>query len=301
MLDSSRKAQYGKTAREYKDRLFKFIFGNPENKSWTLSLYNAMNGTHYDDPEDITITTIKDVLYMSMKNDVSFLIRFIMNLYEQNSTYNPNTPMRLFIYGGMIYSAYVESDPDYNIYSPRLQRAPVPKCVCFYNGTDNMEDRKVLKLSDAFPEGSDPDIEVKVTMININYGHNKELMTACKPLEEYSWFVEEIRKNSKTAANTEDAVDTALETMPEDFMIKPFLITNKAEVKRMCITEYDEAKTFDALRREEREEGKSEEKVSLALKLLKRGKDSLDDISELTGLTLDKVKELAAGNISFGV
>ena len=249
----SYKEKYGSTVREYKDRLFKFIFGNPENKQWTLSLYNAMNGTNYDDPDEIRITTIKDVLYMSMKNDVSFLIRFVMNLYEQSSTYNPNTPMRLFIYGGMIYAAYVESDPDYNIYSPRLQKAPLPKCVCFYNGTDNKEDRNILKLSNAFPQCSDPDIEVKVTMININYGHNKELMDACKPLMEYSWFVEEVRKNSRIADITvEQAVDTALDNMPEDFLIKPFLTENKAEVRRMCLTEYDEAKTFEAMRREER-------------------------------------------------
>ena len=69
--------------RQYKDRLFKFIFGNPENKEWTLSLYNAINGSSYTNPDDIKLTTIEDAVYMNMKNDVSFLITDKMNFYEQ--------------------------------------------------------------------------------------------------------------------------------------------------------------------------------------------------------------------------
>ncbi len=57
--------------RENKDRLFKFIFGRTENRKWTLSLYNAINGTDYTDPEEIEINTIEDVIYMGMKNNVN--------------------------------------------------------------------------------------------------------------------------------------------------------------------------------------------------------------------------------------
>lgn len=57
--------------REYKDRLFKYIFGREENKAWALSLYNAINGTNYTDENSIELTTIDDALYMGMKNDVS--------------------------------------------------------------------------------------------------------------------------------------------------------------------------------------------------------------------------------------
>ena len=53
--------------REYKDRLFKFIFGNPVHKDWLLSLFNAVNGSSYTDPEAIKITTLEDVIYMNMK------------------------------------------------------------------------------------------------------------------------------------------------------------------------------------------------------------------------------------------
>lgn len=60
--------------REYKSRLFSFIFGREENKRWTLSLYNAIHGTSHADVSDITINTIEDVLYMGMKNDLSILV-----------------------------------------------------------------------------------------------------------------------------------------------------------------------------------------------------------------------------------
>ena len=107
--------------REYRDRLFKFIFGNPEKKEWTLSLYNAVNGSHYTDAKAIILNTIDDVLYISMKNDVSFLIGDTLNLYEQQSTFNPNMPMRFLIYAGMLYGKYIQTNEDFGLYSPRLQ------------------------------------------------------------------------------------------------------------------------------------------------------------------------------------
>ncbi|MBQ7529752.1 hypothetical protein IJT10_07630, partial [bacterium] len=154
--------------REYRDRLFKFIFGNPENREWTLSLYNAVNGSNYTDANEIKFNTIENIVYMGMRNDVSFLVANTVSFYEQQSTFNPNMPMRLFIYAGMVYAKYVKESNDYNRYSSSQQKAPTPKCVCFYNGEINKEDKVILKLSDSFDGESD--IEVKVTMININYG-----------------------------------------------------------------------------------------------------------------------------------
>jgi len=219
--------------REYKDRLFKFIFGNPENKEWTLDLYNAMNGTHYTDVKALRLTTLDNAVYMSMMNDVSFLIDNVMSFYEQQSTFNPNMPMRFLIYAGMVYSNYIEESKTYRRYSSKQQKAPTPKCVCFYNGTANKDDRIVLSLADAFDTEAEPDIEVKVTMININYGHNKELLDSCKPLNEYSWFVDRVRTNQKETDTLEEAVSAAIDGLPDDALIKPFLLANKAEVKRM--------------------------------------------------------------------
>ena len=244
--------------REYRDRLFKFIFGNPEHKEWTLSLYNALNGTNYSNPEEIEFTTLNDAVYMNMKNDVSFLVSETMNFWEQQSTFNPNIPMRIFIYAGMIYAKYIEVTDEYHLYSSKQQKLPAPKCICFYNGTRKSEEKTVLKLSDSFPEGSDPDIEVKVTMINVNYGQSQALMKNCQPLYDYSWFVDKVRQNQKLFGNMDKAVEMALSEMPENSVLKAFLLSNKAEVKRMCITEYNEAKVFSQQRDEGLAEGLAE-------------------------------------------
>ena len=282
-------SEKSQTNREYRDRLFKFIFGNSENKEWTLSLYNAVNDSNYQNADDIEFNTISDAVYMSMKNDVSFLINDTFNFYEQQSTYNPNIPIRFLIYIGMVYSRYVERD-SYNRFSKTIQRAPTPKCICFYNGKDETEDRFQLKLTDSFEFANKSDVEVTVTMLNINYEHNKALMEACAPLNEYSWFVNEISAN-KTKNNTlEDAVDAALNKMPDNFRIREFLFNNKAEVKRMCITEYDEQKAFA----QQRAEGIAEGQIELLIDLIKDGTVSLETAAEKMNMSKEEFTRRAA-------
>ncbi len=181
--------------KEYKDRLFVAIFGRRENQKWTLSLYNAVNGTAYKDPEEIEINTMDDSVYMGMKNDVSFILKDLISIYEQQSTYNPNMPLRELIYLGRLYGKYVKQQ-EKDIYGKSMVMLPVPKLVVFYNGLDDKPDQ-VLQLSDAFPNDlkTESDIEVKVRMININYGNNREFLEKCKPLAEYAWFIITLREN----------------------------------------------------------------------------------------------------------
>lgn len=276
--------------REYKDRLFSFIFGSPERKDWTLSLYNAVNGSSYTNPEDIKIITIDDVLYMSMKNDMALLVTDIANMYEQQSTYNPNMPVRKLMYAARLYDKYIHMNK-LNIYSTKQVRLPVPKLVTFYNGKEDKEDR-ILELKDAFktedgrPIDAESDIQVRVRMININYGKNKELMRACKPLEEYAWFIEEIRRNNESM-EIEAAVDKALDAMPEDFKLKQLLIANKAEVRQMCITEYNEAETMAQFKEEGREEGKEENALTML-----RDNLALDKVALYSGVPMFRILEL---------
>ena len=278
--------------REHKDRLFRFIFGNAEQKAWTLSLYNAMNGSSYDDPEAIQLTTIEDVLYMRMKNDVSFLIANTMNIYEHQSSFNPNMPLRCLIYAGMAYSKYVETN-DINLYSSKQQKLPVPKLVCFYNGTEEQADRRILDLADAFDAPEESDVSVRVTMLNINKDRNMELMDACKPLQEYAQLIEGIRCYQSQGYDIETAVGIAIDDMSEESVLKPYLLANKAEVKRMCLTEYDEAKTMAQFRAEGVEEGielgveKGIEKgiFETLISLVKDGILSAKDAAERAGVT----------------
>ncbi len=270
--------------RENKDRLFKIIFGRNENKAWTLSLYNAVNGLSYTNPDDITITTVEDALYLSMKNDISFLIADTMNLYEQQSTYNPNMPARMLTYASMVYSKYISSSNIY-MYSEKLRKLPVPKLVTFYNGKKEMPDETMLYLSDSFPEGSDSDIQIKVRMLNINYGRNAELLEKCRPLYDYSFFVEAVREYKSQGYEIQTSVREAIRNLADDSPIKLFLTAHEAEVTMLWITEYDEEKDRKMLRQEGFEEGREEGEARLAslmtkLKDLNRVEDAFKAASD---------------------
>ena len=271
--------------RKYKDRVFKFIFGNPENKAWTLSLYNAVNGSQYRNPEDIQFNTIEDAVYLGMKNDVSFIIRSEMNLWEHQSSFNPNMPMRFLMYGMQLYEKYIEAS-EYYLYSSSLQALPRPNCVCFYNGREEQPERQALKLSDAF--GGEGDIEVKVMMLNINYGKNRALMEACRPLKEYAWLVDRVRQHQKTLQNFEAALEAAIQEMPEDFEIHGFLVANRAEVRRMLLTEYDEEKVLA----QERKEAENKVNERVATDMIRDG-EPLAKIKKYSKLPEAAIRKLA--------
>ena len=238
---------------QYKDRLFNYVFGSEENKAWTLSLYNAMNGSHYTDPDAIQIMTIREVMYLGMHNDLAFLISESISLYEQQSTYNPNMPLRMMQYLGNLYEKYIVQQK-LNKYGRALLKLPAPKLVVFYNGKDNLPDEQELKLSDSFPKGTQADAEVCVRMVNVNYGRNTSLLELCRPLREYAWLVKEIQ-NIRKNEELESAIDRAISRMPVDFVIRPFLLSHRSEVKGMLLTEYNEAETMELFREEGRVEG----------------------------------------------
>ncbi len=194
------------------------------------------------------------------------------------------------MYAARLYDKYIHINK-LNIYSTKQIRLPVPKLVTFYNGKEDKED-SILELKDAFktedgqPIDAESDIQIRVRMININYGKNKELMCACKPLEEYAWFIEEIRKNNGSM-EIEAAVDNALDAMPEDFALKQLLIANKAEVRQMCITEYNEAETMAQFKEEGREEGKEENALTMLMDNL-----ALDKVALYSGVPMFRILEL---------
>lgn len=77
--------------REHKDTVFRMIY---KEKKELLTLYNALNGTDYQNPEELTVTMLENAIYFGMKNDVSFLLDSRLMLYERQSTWNPNIPLR---------------------------------------------------------------------------------------------------------------------------------------------------------------------------------------------------------------
>ena len=259
----------------YKDRLFTFIFGNEAYKAWTLELYNAINHTQYDNPEDISIETLRQVLYMGMHDDVAFVIADMLNLWEQQSTFNPNMPLRMLEYTANLFEKYIKRE-GLNKYSQRQIMLPTPRLIVFYNGLREAADESVLRLSDAFkPEHRDcADIAVNVRMININQGHSQTLMEDCRPLSEYAWIVDSIR-TLRRSVSLEAAIDQTIDGMAGDFMTRPVLQAHKAEVKNMLLTEYNEVETMELFKKEWRAEGREEGRDSERVRSIRQLMQSL--------------------------
>ena len=225
--------------RKYKDRLFRFIFSDKEN---LLQLYNAINNSHYSNPDDLVITTIDDVVYMGMKNDLSFIIDDIMSLYEHQSTYSPNLPLRGLFYFSAMYRNYIEPMKQ-KLYTDSPLRIPFPVYLVFYNGSMEEPERKEILLSDLFIQngkGLQPALECTALLLNINFGHNQELMEKCRILKEYAQFIHTIRSKISVGLPFQEAVETAVEDCISQNILSEILRKNKAEVIDMILTEYDE-------------------------------------------------------------
>ena len=240
--------------RNYRDTLFRMLY---RNKKRLLSLFNAVNGTQYDNPDDLTITTLEGVLYLGMKNDVSCIIDMMMQLYEHQSTVNPNMPLRNLFYVSDLLQKYIYEE-GIDIHSRKQIPSPTPKFVVFYNGDEEQPERKEILLSKAFSANTgETNMELVVLQININKGQNEELKAACKTLQEYAEFTERAREHRKEM-ELEDAIRTTIDECIRDGILKDFLLKNKAEVYHMCLYEFDVELHERVLREEEREEGRLE-------------------------------------------
>ena len=247
--------------RKYKDRLFIRIF---EDREDLLCLYNAVNASDYPCADDLEVTTLDNAIYMRMKNDVSFLIDGYMSLYEHQSTFNPNMPLRDCLYLLELYQNYIDSR-ELDLYSSVLLKIPTPRLVVFYNGQEKMRDEEecILRLSDAYerPE-KEPALECIVRVININYGKNRQMMEKCPKLFEYAYLVAKIRENQMAGKTLEGAIGEALKDCLERGYLTELLTNYRREVMGMLLYEYDEKKhlrnTYEEGWQEGRQEGRRE-------------------------------------------
>lgn len=232
----------------YKDRVFRLLY---KDKRRLLELYNALNDTCYADEADLTVNTLENAIFMKMKNDVSFLIGCNMCLYEHQSTYCPNMPLRGFLYLADLYKKHIK---DIDLSVQKKITIPTPHYIIFYNGTERDEEEFTQKLSESFEDSTEGCLELTVRTLNINYGHNKALMDKCRTLADYSYFIAEIRKNLETMP-LKSAVITAVDTCIRKDILRDFLLEQKAEVISMSIYEYNEEYVKKTLLEEGYEKG----------------------------------------------
>ena len=282
---NQRRRRRRRANRTYKDRLFIRIF---EHKEDLLSLYNAVNGSDYQNPDELEITTLDNAIYMRMKNDISFLIDGYMSLYEHQSTFNPNMPLRDCLYMLQIYQNYIDSQ-ELDLYSSVLLKIPTPRLVVFYNGQEKMrnEEMCILRLSDSYerPE-KEPALECRVQVINVNYGKNRDMMEKCPKLYEYSYLVAKIRENQSSGKTLEGAIEAALEDCLAQGYLTELLTTYRREVTGMLLYEYDERKHL----KNTYEEGRQQKAYQAARNLYRRG----FSIKDTAGILEEDEKMVAA-------
>ena len=283
--------------RRYKDSVFVDFFGEDKNaKANFLSLYNALHGTYLDISAELEPLRLEQVMYMAFRNDVAYLIDGkIIVLVEHQSTINANMPLRFLQYAARLYER-IQNPCDR--YLRRLKKIPTPEFYVFYNGEEDYPKKATLRLSDAFmtvPEK--PSLELIVSVTNINYNKGSEILHTCKPLKEYTLFIETVRRHTKL--DSENGFRNAIKECIQNDILREYLQRKSKEVMNMLIAEYDYDVDIAVQREEEREialqEGISEGSYLAKLetaKLMKQAHCKLDFITQITGLTEKEIEQL---------
>lgn len=295
----------GRAKREYKDSLFRMIFNDREK---LLELYNAVNDTHYTDAEELQIVTLENAIYMNMKNDLAFLMNFRLNLYEHQSTFNPNIPLRDLLY---VAREYEKLAADRSLYASTRVRIPTPCFIVFYNGTANQPEERTLLLSDSFQiPAEEPALELRVKMLNINAGKNPRILSQCRLLAEYMEYVDRVRRYA-LKLNLDEAVEMAVTECIQEGILAEFLTRYRAEAVSVSIFEYNEEKEMALMRQAEYDagvrdgiqegiekgirEGESRLLIKMICRKLKKGEDPGSILAELEedGGLIRKICEIA--------
>ena len=237
--------------REYKSDVFSMLLEEPEN---ALALYNAVNGSSYEDASMVEICTLDRGISLTVRNDAAFVLDMNLSIYEHQSTVCPNMPIRSLIYFTMTLEDFIRGR---NIYGRRLVKIPTPRFAVFYNGDEDQPEQYELKLSDAFERPTDnPELELKCRVYNINYGKNKSLLEKCTFLRDYMTFVDYVRDGHKENGydNLEHCIELAIDRCIEENVLREFLIRRRTEVVKVMKLDY----TFDRQLMLEREDSREE-------------------------------------------
>ena len=307
----STKNRYFRIRKQHKDRLFCDLFSNKYN---ALSLYNAVKGTDYKDIEHLEVVTLSDSIYMTMKNDLALCFHDGIDLYEQQSSINPNMPLRGFLYFAREYEGWLARHQlELKLYGRMLVKIPAPEYYVLYNGMEKMPERTEYRLSDAY-EKSSPGYEWTAKVININAGHSPEVLERCPVLKGYAKLIALIREYQRDGMQLEAAVSAAVSECIKRDILKEYLTKQRSEATNMILTEFDQDAYEEMIKDEARAEGieegtkigKAEGKIEgkaegkaegvmqslQAVRLLRAGK-SVREIVQETGMQEEDIEALA--------
>ena len=281
--------------REYKSDLFSLLM---QKKEYALNTYNAINGSDYDNPDDIQIQPLERGIYLSIRNDASFILDMSSNYYEHQSTYNPNMPLRHLIY--CVEDIKRENKAkNRNIYGKKRIKLPTPHFVVFYNGAEERDEVEYQKLSESYEKETDePELELTCKVININPGKNREMMEKATVLSDYTELIERIRMNENNGMELYDAIHTAISECIEDGVLAEFLEENRSEVERTMMLDYSYSRQLEMVAEEAHEDGKAEGreegKLKVITKAIRGKKYTIEEAAKEFGVSEEAIRKALA-------
>ena len=270
--------------KKYKDTLFRKLF---HQKKELLELYNALNDSNYTKEEDLEIVTLESCIYISVRNDLAFILGFRLHLYEHQSTPSPNMPLRDLFYVAQEYKVLVD---ERSLFSDRAIKIPPPRFVVFYNGIEKLPEHQLLKLSDLYmPIEAEPMLELQVLVLNVNKGYNEWLKEKCKTLHEYMQYVDCVRYyRNKMKLPLENAVERAVDECIREGILANFLSKDRAGAVMFSVNEHNEEEEWRKFREAEREYGieigREEERGLLLQNLMKNQNMSEEEARKVLGI-----------------
>ena len=276
--------------REYKNSVFKSLF---HDEMQALELYNALTDSRFTVDDGVCFTTLENALFMDRLNDISFTIgdRLVV-LVEHQASICKNMPLRALLYIARVYEKIIDNK---SIYRTNLVTIPTPEFYVLYNGKDAYPDEETLRLSDAFKclntpgVETHPALELVVRVLNVNVGHNEKILEKCESLRGYAVFTGQIREQQKAGRTLEDAIALAMDYCITNGILVEYLEKNGSEIRNMLLTEWK----LEEAQQVWREEGREEERLEIARKLLNMNRP-IEEIIIATGLTREEVEGLRA-------
>lgn len=270
----------------YRDSVFRSYFNDPAR---LLSLCNAVLGTNYTNPDKLNINTLEGIFFDKQKNDISCTIdNHFLVLVEHQTTVNENMPFRCLSYVAELLNNLIKNKN--KLYNKGLIKFPKPKFFVLFDGDKHEPLQRKMRLSDAF-DGDSDSLELVVTTFNINYGLPQPLLQHCRYLFDYSTLVGKVKEGIRLGLSRRDAISHAVKFCLDNGIMGNYLVEHSEEVFNMLALEWNMDDALQARFDEGRNEGRDEERESIALDMLSEG-EPLDKILKFTKLSLERIKEL---------
>ena len=292
-----------KPNRQYKDSVFVDLFSLDEKTRYDAvrQIYNAFHNEKITRKEEIRFVRLENVLFRKVRNDVSFVANNrLLILLEHQSTVNENMPFRCLEYVVALYQAEMKAKDKFS-QTPMMLLAP--EFYVIYNGASAYPAMKELKLSSLFKDSEKtPQLELKVTVININHPDNKDFLDKCNFLKGYGKLERKVRRYRELYGER-GYIIAIEECIKEDMELVEYLKRKMREVSQMFSAEYSyelelEASKEDGIREGMKrgmergiERGREEGILSVARSLVDIG-ISLDKVAQATGLSKEEIKTL---------